>query len=321
MVRPWIRAPLRAQVPLLLAAALLTSAAPPSHPDVHAPRCPEDIITGGSCKTLPCDEFRNATCNGYPHYQCICKPPLCNVGGECVQPGECAKSTQAGCWWLSPCPEDQECVSNHFLDGYCVCKKGCAKDGVCIDEDVFFGRKDSCHKDTNGTCTVDTCHTYRNATCEGSLLKSCHCDPPHTCAIDGECVRPGECPKHIKTYCGDGEASACQAHAHTRCLSSHRPGDGQCVCDDDLCALNDACVSKEVYFKAHPEEQTGPAALSMPALRTQEPRTLGVVGLASLSLLSALLLVRRRPERPGAGYVAMPERPGTDYVVMPDAER
>lgn len=266
--------------------------------------------TGGMCQWFGCDKFRNATCDS--NYDCVCEAPSCNVDGECVLPGKCPRSTQTGCR-VQSCPAGQTCVSSGIWDHYCVCDEGCAMNGECHDEDVYFGRKDFCDRNTGGTCMVDDCFAYRNATCSdymsrsGQPMGTCFCDPPHTCAIDGECVKPGDCPRHASEVCDAQHLCP----PHSTCLNpSKQAGEGQCVCDG--CALHGECVSRQAYFKAAHAERTAQALASLPDAAAPESRASGVVGIATLSLLATVLVGLRRCRH---------ERRGEGYVDMSDAER
>jgi hypothetical protein len=107
----------------------------------------------------------------------------------------------------------------------------------------------------------------------------------------------------VTSFCGAEKSDACPDH--TRCLAGGSLGDNACVCDDDHCALDDKCVSKEVYFKEQHAERIAQAMLALPDVSRPSSHTVETV--LTLSLLSALMLGFRRckPRQHGDSYFNM----------------
>jgi len=118
---------------------------------------------------------------------------------------------------------------------FCVCEPGsCIVDGECVT--------DGCAKATGGSCKVASCNGWRHSTCSSESHfdngAACVCGEDE-CAIAGECVAKGDCPRYT--------GSSCTTYLHTgffNCGEGTCSDAGYCECDSTQCAVDGSCVAK-----------------------------------------------------------------------------
>lgn len=145
----------------------------------------------------------------------------------------------------SGCVQDTDRCFNWMnakcVRGWCVCKDDeCVLDGQCV-------AKGQCATVTGGTCALQGCDRWRNATCSESVTNNheahCVCGPG-TCPIKGECRPPGTCAKDTGGSCN---VLGCDAWRKATCSVTDVPGPtekAKCMCGEGACPINGECVKK-----------------------------------------------------------------------------
>jgi len=196
---------------------------------------------------------------------------------HCFDKGKCFP------WRHSTCDADNK---------YCQCREDqCIDDGECID-------KGACKLNTGGGCKVLGCDSWRNAACSSDSYMSgeqCVC-PEGQCAVKGECVARGACPKYSTHTC---RILGCYA-GHGTCQ------DGYCVCGDGECAVDGKCVSLPLSGAEDVE------ALMQKSRQGDEPTTLpfelglALLAASAIGLVSILGTRRARSvQEPSVNYVRL----------------
>jgi len=241
--------------------------------------------TTGTCDVLDCNTDRG---------------PVDCVDGKCIcQEGTCADNSKYGC--AHPCESDSggtcaflACKSSrgptNCVDGKCVCQDDyCAQAGKCIKKvsgveptdpappnipDIF---KDTCQKDTGGTCSTLSCDSSRGpvdcidgkcvcrfgyCAVSGTCINSCESFTTGTCAeldcntdrgpvdcIDGKCVcQAGTCADANQYSCSHPcEEDSGGTCAFLACKSSRGPTtciDGKCICEAGYCSQTGTCMQR-----------------------------------------------------------------------------
>lgn len=170
---------------------------------------------------------------------------LCLLGAAPAQAAEVCESPTGG-YVNSRCLQGNKiCVK--WTGATCVdgslCKCGsdqCIIDGQCVD-------KGGCNSDSGGTCALQKCDSWRNATCSNEKAvgreAKCLCGPG-TCPIKGECRVPGDCAKASGGTCG---YLGCDQWRNAVCSVSGIGGpleQAKCMCKPDACPINGECVTK-----------------------------------------------------------------------------
>lgn len=176
--------------------------------------------------------FLAALLQGAAHGAEFCSNP---TGGKVPLAFEgCPRSTGKCYDWIGGSCEG--------ASGWCVCDPSkCVMDGQCVD-------KGSCPTLTGGTCAVERCDRWRNASCSTTKRgegrgAQCLCGPG-TCPIEGECRAPGDCAKSTGGSC---RILGCQAWRKSTCSVTGVPGpteEARCMCDANSCPINGECVPK-----------------------------------------------------------------------------
>jgi len=220
-----------ASAALLAAAALLSAGATEQCEQPTGGVIPL-VISGCIANTGRCFAWMNAQCiNG----ACQCKGDECIMQGQCVPKGSCPSLTGGHCA-IEGCDRWRNATCSEKPEAQCLCGPGtCPVKGECRPPG-------SCAKATNGSCNVFGCHAWRKATCSVHGLvgateeAKCMCEGD-ACPINGECVRPGECPRYAGSTCrlflltgfGPCSTGTCSSDAHCECSEGECFHHGKCV--------------------------------------------------------------------------------------------
>jgi hypothetical protein len=181
------------------------------------PPCANDdgCLVGDDCSSGFCDDTGAAGGGGAGGAGATCQP--CTVDGECNASGDlwcdegvCATTLVDG----DPCGGDNECASDHCVDGVC-CDTAC--EGACDACSVAAGSSVDgvCEVVAQGAIGMPACAPY---VCDG-LSAAC----PASCSGNGDCTAGVSCSSG---FCCDAPCSGtCQS-----CAGAHTGGiDGICA--------------------------------------------------------------------------------------------